>query len=892
MSGVQPIVSGGKVFVPTLHGKLHAIDAETGQDVWSFETGGPLLHAAAATEQKVFVGCADGKLYALQTADGKVAWTVPTGAAIWNAPAIVEQTVFVGSRDGKLYCVDANSGTNKWIALAGGPLLSSPAVDLKRGRVYIGCEDMRVYAFQMTDGQRLWISRKLPGVSLRGYHPVVAPDGSIMIATAPALSVDTFQNLLVEMAKAVFGDFASWRHSKEENARWREKNFEQLGKPETFPSELEWIRKRLTDQTAFQTFFVLEPETGHQKFVTPIVYSESMNGPGAPPLVSPEGKVIVKFQALLRSRYEHYSPFLNVGYLDTSTGRITPILDESRAYGWHDSLLLVHDEQCQLSLAGRILLNTHQDNVNALDLDTKRGFDAPFCTNIHEPQPGEAVNIWALLLAGKPLPPGKEWLARGTAVYGGGSVIDVPVAVAGDSFYYLPTHEINSGAAVIAYRMAKTPEAAPEKLPSAALGNETWERLQRMPWDWDILSFPRLNHLLKALPGKIPGTIQQPLSDSAAEAAGKVADETLDRVIFEPAIDASGRLRIFQSNAPAATIAGEPRPATGASVTTNNFDGLRKELLRGVKELTSTEWRPLVFPSGKHPEEAYRFFNDPSETLYTLALAYPHLDAVLKKEAEARVAALLNGTNQTGARFDSEYYPAQVGLVRSLYDAPPEKLMQVRENPSWPKLGRLYSAWLWGNVSGQWNELQPHWNDWKKWLGQKPNPFTEDCHNGYLAGLIGYCRLAKQFHDDQALHDGIAAARHALRERLVYELAHTRGGVITSIPVLRSTFGRWNRLTPDVAFFLNEFAGEIHRNLMQTYVDYHRPTWWLAWNVELMMRNEAPLIFPTVAQEIFCARAWLLGQNADQLKRFIDIPWCKADEAYLQKLAITLSAGM
>ena len=28
------------------------------------------------------------------------------------------------------------------------------------------------------------------------------------------------------------------------------------------------------------------------------------------------------WQALLRSRYEHYSPFLNVGYLDTATGDI------------------------------------------------------------------------------------------------------------------------------------------------------------------------------------------------------------------------------------------------------------------------------------------------------------------------------------------------------------------------------------------------------------------------------------------------------------------------------------------------------------------------------------------------------------------------------------------
>src|SRR6185369_17932708 len=126
-------------------------------------------------------------------------------------------------------------------------------------------------------------------------------------------------------------------------------------------------------------------QTGKQKFVTSIVYAESMNGPGAPPVVTPNGKVIVKYSALLRSRYEHYSPFLNVGYLDTATGHITPIMDQSRRYGWHESLLLVHDEQSQLSVGGKVLINAHQDNVNALDLDTLRGYPAPFCHNVHEP---------------------------------------------------------------------------------------------------------------------------------------------------------------------------------------------------------------------------------------------------------------------------------------------------------------------------------------------------------------------------------------------------------------------------------------------------------------------------------------------------------------------------
>src|SRR5204863_5987016 len=121
----------------------------------------------------------------LHSKDGTPAWTVQTGAAIWNAPAVSEGAVFIGSRDGRLYAIESSSGRLLWSAATGGALLSSPAVDSKAGRVYIGCEDMRVYAFEARNGKEVWHSPKLPGVSLRGYYPVIAPDGSVMVTALP-----------------------------------------------------------------------------------------------------------------------------------------------------------------------------------------------------------------------------------------------------------------------------------------------------------------------------------------------------------------------------------------------------------------------------------------------------------------------------------------------------------------------------------------------------------------------------------------------------------------------------------------------------------------------------------------------------------------------------------
>lgn len=368
MAGTQAVVCDGKVFVGTMRGRLHAIDAETGEDVWAYEAGGPILHTCAAAGGKVFFGCADGKVYALNAADGAEAWTVRTGSAVWNSPVVHEGLVLIGSRDWKLYAIRAADGEVAWSAPTDGPLLCSPAVDVERQRVYVGSEDMHAYAFDLQDGTRLWRSEKLPGVSMRGYHPVVAPDGSIMITVSPGISHPPFTDLLHDMVKEVFGDMASWRHTEEENERLRRENLELLKRPGTYRAEMEYLRRRLTEQPAYQTFFVLDPGTGRRACIPPIVYGESMNGTGAQPLVTPEAKVIVKFRALLTSRYGAYSPFLNVGYLNTATGHIEPIMDQSRTYGWHDSLLMVHDEQCQLTVAGRVLINTHQDNVNAMDL--------------------------------------------------------------------------------------------------------------------------------------------------------------------------------------------------------------------------------------------------------------------------------------------------------------------------------------------------------------------------------------------------------------------------------------------------------------------------------------------------------------------------------------------
>ena len=71
----QATVAGGLVFVCAIdRHTVHALDAKTGKEVWSYTAGGrvdspPTIHKGLA-----IFGCADGQVYALAAADGRLAW--------------------------------------------------------------------------------------------------------------------------------------------------------------------------------------------------------------------------------------------------------------------------------------------------------------------------------------------------------------------------------------------------------------------------------------------------------------------------------------------------------------------------------------------------------------------------------------------------------------------------------------------------------------------------------------------------------------------------------------------------------------------------------------------------------------------------------------------------
>ena len=165
----DPIHASPTLFKDTLYqpayGKLYAMKAETGEDVWSFPLPaenpffmGWTMSSPAISGSKVYIGSLDGRIFALDISTGEKLWSYQTGEAmasfspyvregsqVISSPSVSGNTVYLGSTDGRLYALDTESGKEMWRYDLGVPLTSSPAIS--GNTVYVAAYDGSIYAF-------------------------------------------------------------------------------------------------------------------------------------------------------------------------------------------------------------------------------------------------------------------------------------------------------------------------------------------------------------------------------------------------------------------------------------------------------------------------------------------------------------------------------------------------------------------------------------------------------------------------------------------------------------------------------------------------------------------------------------------------------------------------
>lgn len=170
----SPTVADGRIFIGGGDGGVHAVQARTGQRLWTFRTPQKVRSTPAVAEGRVFFGSFDGHVYALEAGTGRECWRYQTGGPVQGSPAVVDGTVFVGSRSAAVFALDAATGVLKWRSPHpnGSWVLGSPAV--AQGLVLVGSSDEQfLQALDAATGRERW--RVATRYRMLG-SPVVAGD--------------------------------------------------------------------------------------------------------------------------------------------------------------------------------------------------------------------------------------------------------------------------------------------------------------------------------------------------------------------------------------------------------------------------------------------------------------------------------------------------------------------------------------------------------------------------------------------------------------------------------------------------------------------------------------------------------------------------------------------
>jgi outer membrane protein assembly factor BamB len=131
----EPVVAGKRLFVGSSRtDRLLALDTETGRELWSFYTEGPVRLAPVAWRDRVYFGSDDGHLYCLDAAEGRLSWkfrAVPSARktlgngrmiSLWpvrGGPVLQDGRIYFAAGvwpfEGVfVYCLDAENGREVW----------------------------------------------------------------------------------------------------------------------------------------------------------------------------------------------------------------------------------------------------------------------------------------------------------------------------------------------------------------------------------------------------------------------------------------------------------------------------------------------------------------------------------------------------------------------------------------------------------------------------------------------------------------------------------------------------------------------------------------------------------------------------------------------------------
>ncbi len=162
-------LTDGVAYFGLASGRLYAVDAETGKDLWYFQTNRDIWATPLVTSDSIYVASLDHFVYALDRTTHALRWKRDMGASVAGAPTLDSGKLFVGTFANAMVALDAASGAPQWTFATQNWVWSGPEV--AQGVLYFTDVTGNVYAADEATGQQKWMVK--PGGEMRA-HPVLA----------------------------------------------------------------------------------------------------------------------------------------------------------------------------------------------------------------------------------------------------------------------------------------------------------------------------------------------------------------------------------------------------------------------------------------------------------------------------------------------------------------------------------------------------------------------------------------------------------------------------------------------------------------------------------------------------------------------------------------------
>ncbi len=167
-----PVVSNGVGYFGSHDHRVYAVNLATGQEIWSYETGGVVAGRPMLFDGMVIVGSFDRNLYALDAIDGDVRWQFEGENWFWAGAVTNGETIFAPNMDGYIYALDRN-GILQWKYDAGDSIVSPPVL-VPRGLV-VAPRDGRLLLLDVSNSRDRTVAQRLLSSQRLGDAQIMAP---------------------------------------------------------------------------------------------------------------------------------------------------------------------------------------------------------------------------------------------------------------------------------------------------------------------------------------------------------------------------------------------------------------------------------------------------------------------------------------------------------------------------------------------------------------------------------------------------------------------------------------------------------------------------------------------------------------------------------------------